>query len=519
MKQQILKLAKRLNRFTLQDIQTMVELDEVKTIEILNALIDNGCLKQNKEEYFFIASVKTNLNEPKNQKRKIPDTLPNIEDLITSEEDLKLYHQLSNNEKETVYKYLVLIKTAGDLGGVALESFLLKFGKKYPKLQMAYTTFYKKRSLYSQGGFKAIIPKRGFNSGKTVVTAEQYNTFKTLYLSPDALTADECVRKMEKAGLFQNDIIPASITFERKLKKEFTKTQIFYFRKRPTFGSQILNQIAELNNQKYKSFIDGANAFLNSEYIKTLNQQKAICSGIKNHLIPYFKQYKFSDINEDTLRQFKKDMLSSGLSPASLSRLVIYLKYIVEGYSTETIEIQTYKKANATTLGLKNKYELITTVNKVKYSDLYLPVLLVVSLGLKLPEVEALNWDDIDLMNKEIKIDKIMLNGKLIKYRKNHQKRICKIPSTLCNVLKAEKAKAMKMFGNITNEELKTITNESNLSFDTLRDSYIKDLIDNKIPLNLIAKRLGFCHTNEFLEHYENLIDKTLLDNYDPLKI
>lgn len=190
MKQQILKLAKRLNRFTFEDIQTMSELSEKEIASILNSLVSEQYLKLNGNEYFYLIKkdkigrgVASNFDI---KKFPVPDF--EIEDLLSNEKEISQYNMLSKNLKEKVYKTLVLIKCAGDLGGNQLENFLLEFGTKYPKFKTAFSAFHRRRRLYLEEGLQGIIPKYGINNGKSILNSEQYNLFKILYLSPDALS-------------------------------------------------------------------------------------------------------------------------------------------------------------------------------------------------------------------------------------------------------------------------------------------------------------------------------------------
>lgn len=343
MKRQILKLAKRLNRFNFSDIQTMSELEEAQLTEILNTLISENNLKLNGSEYFYISNKKTKKVTRKIEIDKIPVPQFHIDDLLLNDTEKKIYNNLSENVKNKVYKYLVVLKNAGEINGVSLKTFLLEFEKRYPKYKMALSTFHRLRKLYQENGLLGIIPKHRFREP------------------------------------------------------------------------------------------------------------------IKNNLP-----------------------------------------------STPTD---------------KNKFELLSTIQQVKGSDLYLPVLLVVSLGLKIAEVEPLYWSDIDTENSEINIDKMMFNGEIIKYTDKPQKRICKIPTTLSGILKEEKEKVIRMFGSITDKKLRLITNNEELSFDILRKNYIRDLIEHKIPISIISDRLGFCSTREFMEYYGDLVDRTDvdIDSYDPL--
>lgn len=193
------------------------------------------------------------------------------------------------------------------------------------------------------------------------------------------------------------------------------------------------------------------------------------------------------------------------------------LQGIIPKHRSRNFEIPPYKNQPVETSTCDNKFELKEMIAKVKNSDLYMPVLLVASLGLKPEEIEPLYWNDINIENSEINIDKIMVNGEIIKYNTEPPRRICKMPPTLCTILKEEKEKIIRIFGCITDKKLQAITNEEGLTFEILRSNYIKDLINHQIPLDIISKRLGFCNVDDFMKDYGNLVNETFIDTYDPL--
>jgi hypothetical protein len=102
----------------------------------------------------------------------------------------------------------------------------------------------------------------------------------------------------------------------------------------------------------------------------------------------------------------------------------------------------------------------------------------------------------------------------LQKYRTRYQIRELYIPKSLRNVLKKLTSQDFENFKNINDVALKRLSNKE-ITFLDLHNSYVNNLIQNKIPLNLIAKQIGLASTNELVEKYGVMnIPKLTLKDY-----
>src|SRR5574344_982421 len=515
MKQQILKLAKRLNNFSINEVAIMSETDEMNVQKILDELENEGFIKKiSPLNYLYIPKL-GNYNKLVIKSKDF--TKP--EDYISDEEANKIQN-LSINSKKTVTKYLILIKAAENLGGNVLEDFLKLFGNENPEYKTSFSSFMRARYKYYHYGIKGIIPKYGQTLGKSVLSQDNYEIFKKLYLSTECLTPKICINSMKNMGCFEaEELVPAPQTFIRKIKADYTEEQIIKYRTAAIKIPKINNNTIK-NDSIFKtdSFIEAAVAYLKSNELLKNMESKTIKSALNCHLIPFFREYKFSEINFEVLNKFKLKKIEEGLSSGSIKRFLVYLRYITNKHSIVPSNIIFAPSHISASKEVPEKAECLRLINKSRNTNLYLPLLLIMSIGLTYSEAQALTWEDINLTQRKVIVNKIFYKGKITKYRMKHQIRELKIPLTLHRILTPRKEEAMKMFKPFSNNDLSELTQNKNLTFKNIRDSYIKDLIDNKIPINLIAKQLGFVHTNEFLSEYENYIDKSLLEKYDPLK-
>ncbi|MDY6148982.1 MAG: tyrosine-type recombinase/integrase [Porphyromonas sp.] len=131
---------------------------------------------------------------------------------------------------------------------------------------------------------------------------------------------------------------------------------------------------------------------------------------LERHLLPYFGDC--SSIQEEQVQNFVLEKLTAGLSPKTIKDLVIVLKMVfrygckVYGLPLASIEVK-YPKDY-----VGNKLEVLTLEHQRKlmsyiqdhFSFRNLGLLLCLSTGLRIGEVCALRWSDIDLAEGVVRV-------------------------------------------------------------------------------------------------------------------
>ena len=132
MKQKMLKLIKILNRFTINDILTMSDFTEKDTVKILSDFEECSLIKKISEtEYIYVERFKPeviNAPQPK-QFRNAEFNEPEIKtiepiELFSSEDELKFFQSLSDNNKKHIVKILTIFKLTDNLHGKDLIKYL-----------------------------------------------------------------------------------------------------------------------------------------------------------------------------------------------------------------------------------------------------------------------------------------------------------------------------------------------------------------------------------------------------------
>ncbi|WP_050381314.1 tyrosine-type recombinase/integrase [Chryseobacterium sp. Hurlbut01] len=132
----------------------------------------------------------------------------------------------------------------------------------------------------------------------------------------------------------------------------------------------------------------------------------------ENHILPYFGFCE--EITEDHVQQFVHDKLNSGLSHKSVKDILITLKMIVKyGAKKSLIEFKEWEVKYPTVrestsievLSISDHKKAIEYV-KTHLTFRNLGILITLSGGLRIGEVCALKWGDVDLDNGVIHVQR-----------------------------------------------------------------------------------------------------------------
>ena len=225
----IIKTARRLDKFDLNELIVVSELDEKEVIEILSDLIKQQIILKNNNTYFFntkkSAKIDNNANaETQNGFKPI---------VIEQEEAYEDYLKLGEEMQKRVSGYVELLNLIHQAGTNNIKKVVELFNETSEYPNIAPSTFTRIRRKYRLYGFRGILPKFSCYAAKSIPD-ETYTYFKKYYLTNEKLSAQEAIYRAQKQLQAEQKIEQPyaynSNSFVRKVKTEFTDEQIEYFR-------------------------------------------------------------------------------------------------------------------------------------------------------------------------------------------------------------------------------------------------------------------------------------------------
>ncbi len=231
------------------------------------------------------------------------------------------------------------------------------------------------------------------------------------------------------------------IFYRKSTKKDATKTNVAYIKK---YHYEVLLKLIDKNEEK-KELISlesfGILVISNSSIKRSANQQRDTLSKFNNHILPSFKNFALNEIKVSDVEYWQNQLLNK-LSSSTVKKCKEILNLI-------------FKKALADDLILKNYVELSNNIEvhsekKEPYTEHELRLLLehskgwfktylilVSSSGLRVGEALGLKWEDIDLNNGFMDLQRSISKGKVVdktsltNKTKNHQRIIPLDPATV----------------------------------------------------------------------------------------
>lgn len=266
---------------------------------------------------------------------------------------------------------------------------------------------------------------------------------------------------------------------------------------------------------------------------------------IKNHIMPFFNNMKLSDINPTLLQSYiNKEYDNYSENTANLN--TVFLKIVLrECYRLrelpenicDFVKTPTIIEEKVNEINPYNKDEVKILIEKIKDNYLEIPILLMLTLGLRKTEATGLTWNCIDFENRKIKVDKILYYGNkdgyiLKKPKTKSSNRTLTAPKDLIDKLKSEKIKQneLKLKGILDNKlnlvclntRLKPICPRTvNNSFDNfcksndirrikihdLRHTNATLLVSSGTDFKTISERLGHADIGITLNKYSHVLE------------
>lgn len=237
-------LSRKLKAFTFDEIFMLAETPKDELLKALQELINEEVLKKTNQGYIFCEFKQIPPpTEPvvKNESIKfIRDEdyvafsefyTPNVPNFTVQE--LK---QIPKYNLKKRYKYLHLLKITNGLRGKNLMKFIDEYNKLNPTDKTSYATLIRKRNDYARYGDSALISKFGTPRKPYYPDMEEYYAvFKKFYLTNYGISIEECRKNTAKIFQVSLDNFPSSMTFRRRLSKDFSKKDVRDIRSRLCF--------------------------------------------------------------------------------------------------------------------------------------------------------------------------------------------------------------------------------------------------------------------------------------------
>lgn len=326
----IIKSARRLDKFTLDDIILVSEIDEQEVTNILSELLNEKIVVKNGNTYYFnIKGVNNN---------GIDDVKPII---IEDEVGYDYFLTLSKETQERIRSYIDLLNFVNQAGGKNSKQLVELFNQTSGYKSISLCTLGRIRTNYKRDGFKGILPSYNAGNVESSIPDELYNYFKKYYLTNEKLSATDAIYRAQKQLQAEQKIEqPYAYTsgaFLRKLKSEFNPQQIEYFRNNITPLKEKFETKKEIKEPLDMLFKDAAKIYFNR--LKTENKFERLMhqkTDYKNHLKEYFGDLRIREITNKVVAKFKQKQFDSGYQLVSVNIYILILKNIINAVCPKT---------------------------------------------------------------------------------------------------------------------------------------------------------------------------------------
>ena len=147
--------------------------------------------------------------------------------------------------------------------------------------------------------------------------------------------------------------------------------------------------------------------------LSTMSRYKSI---VYNHIIPWFGNYEINLISTEIIQQFLNKLLFDGLSNKTVNDILTVIKNIFRYAELRGIKFKVVLNA-ISVKSQKNNIETLTVPEEKRLCNYLLDnmnnknlgILLCLYTGIRIGELCALKWSDIDLREKTVSINKTMI--------------------------------------------------------------------------------------------------------------
>ena len=230
------------------------------------------------------------------------------------------------------------------------------------------------------------------------------------------------------------------------------------------------------------------------KYVK-LSTISAYAIILENHLLPTFGD-KTKVIEENDVQEFVFDKLNVGLSQKTVKDFMIVLKMVYRfGVKIGVMEHRdwdikypiTQERTGIEVLSVANHRKLVNFVAE-NFTFRNLGILLCLHTGMRIGEVCALKWEDIDIAQGIINVKRTIERIYIIENGERRTELIISTPKTQNSIreipLSKELIKVIKPLKKVVNDTFFVLTNESKPTEPRTYRNYYKSVLQNlKIPL------------------------------------
>ena len=255
---------------------------------------------------------------------------------------------------------------------------------------------------------------------------------------------------------------------------------------------------------------------------------------VNNHLIPAFEGVY--DVTEDMVQSFVFTKLEQGLSQKSIRDILIVLKMILrfgvkQGYLEHheiDVKFPTERERQEVEVLSRNNQKHIMEYVQSHFTFMNLGIYICLCAGLRIGEVCALVWDDIDLDNGVINVSKTIQRIYVIEGGEKHTEVIIDTPKSKNSIreipIPRDLLKMIKPFKKVVNGRFYVLTNSAQpteprtyrnyykrlmtqldmpkLKFHGLRHSFATRCIESKCDYKTVSVLLGHSNISTTLNLY-----------------
>lgn len=273
------------------------------------------------------------------------------------------------------------------------------------------------------------------------------------------------------------------------------------------------------------------------------NTQRGYRVNVEKHIIPHIGKIPLIKLQPKEIQDLYTKLLSSGLSGTSVryvhNNLHKAFSYAVKLQAlprnpAELVEPPKINRHEATTLTPDEVLRLLTAANG---SELAVPVLLAVCLGLRRGEALALRWDDVDLDNRVVVVRYSALcesaeTFQISDTKTRSSRRAIRLPEYVATILADRKAKledqrkklgksynllnlvccretGMPFTSNALQHQYKRLLNNAGLPdirFHDLRHTNATLMLRNGIPAKVVSAMLGHSSIQLTMDTYSHVL-------------
>ena len=225
---------------------------------------------------------------------------------------------------------------------------------------------------------------------------------------------------------------------------------------------------------------------------------------LENHLLPYFGD--MTELSEPTVQSFVLEKLNSGLCVKTIKDILIVLKMIMKhGVKNKWIDHAEWD-IKYPTAATQSGIEVLTIANhkkildhiKANFSFRALGIYLCLTTGLRIGEICALRWEDIDVQNGTVHVKRTIERIYVTDGEKKHTELVINDPKTPNSVreipLSAEALSLIKPLMKVVNIDFYVISNDRKPIEPRTYRSYYKRLMKslNIPPIKFHGLRHSF---------------------------